>query len=260
MSVLLPLGILHKGDGTNMLLTESPLQLSTLMGLRDQSRSIDCRKCHENQATLTKLLNPTSLAVSNDGTIYVGDLNIIWMFQSMTGLAKPVLELNEQYSYKYYLATDPIDGRLYVADYLRRQIIRVTKTDSIENLKDNYEVVVGDGQYCAMDATHNITCGDGLLAKDVSLSYPKGLTIDRYGTIYFVDGQRIRKLSIGNSRVTNLVGSSDYQMNSQLRGSCQRMYSLDQVRSRATSDTALTSFLAVQTLQSHSHAHSSARR
>jgi hypothetical protein len=211
-----------------MILTDSPLQFSTLMGIRDQSRLVDCRKCHENQGILTKLLNPTSLTVSNDGTIYIGDLNIIWMYQPISGLAKPVLELNEQYTYKYYLTTDPVDGRLYISDYHRRQIIRLIKIDSIENLKENYEVVIGDGQYCTRDLVHNITCGDEQLAKDVSLSYPKGLTIDRYGNIYFIDGQRIRKLHIDNSRVTNLVGSYGYQIDYQR--TCQRTYSFDQIK------------------------------
>ncbi|CAM4869415.1 unnamed protein product [Rotaria socialis] len=221
-------GILHKGDGTNMLLTDSPLQFSTLIGIRDQIRSIDCRNCYENQALLTKLLNPTSLTISNDGTIYIGDLNLIWMYRPANNLVKPVLELNEQYTYKYYLTTDPVDGRLYISDYHRRQIIRLIKTESIENLKQNYEIVIGDGHYCTLDLIHNITCGDEQLAKDVSLSYPKGLTIDRYGTIYFIDGQRIRKLNIENSHVTNLVGSYDYQIDYHKQLSCNRSYSLDQ--------------------------------
>jgi len=210
-----------------MLLTDSPLQFSTLMGIRDQSRSIDCRNCQENQAVLTKLLNPTSLTVSNDGIIYIGDLNIIWMYHPTTGLVKPVIEFNEEYTYKYYLTTDPIDGRLYISDYHRRQIIRLIKSDSIENLKTNYEIVIGDGQYCTIDLINNITCGDKQLAKDVSLSYPKGLTIDRYGTIYFIDGQRIRKLNIQNSYVTNLVGSFEYQIK-QLN--CNRTYSFNQFK------------------------------
>ncbi|UJR35679.1 hypothetical protein I4U23_028429 [Adineta vaga] len=223
-------GILYKGDGTTMLLTDSPLQFSTLIGMRDQSRSIDCRKCHENQAILTRLLNPTSLTVSNDGIIYIGDLNIIWMYQPLTNLVKPVLELNEQYTYKYYLSTDPVDGRLYISDYHRRQIIRLLKIESIDNLRENYEIVVGDGQYCTIDVIHNITCGDSQLAKDVSLSYPKGLTIDRYGTIYFIDGQRIRKLSIENSHVTNLIGTVEYQIDFSKQFSCNRTYSLDQFK------------------------------
>ncbi len=213
-----------------MLLTDSPLQFVPLIGIRDQSRLIDCRNCHENQGILTKLLNPTSLTVSNDGTIYIGDLNIIWMYQSINGYVKPVLELNEQYTYKYYLTTDPVDGRLYISDYHRRQIIRLIKTDSIENLKENYEIVVGDGNYCTTDLVRNITCGDEQLAKDVSLSYPKGLTIDRYGTIYFIDGQRIRKLSIDNSHVTNLVGLFQYEIDYQKQLSCNRTYPLDQFK------------------------------
>jgi teneurin len=225
-------GILHKGDGSNMLLTDSPLQFSPLVGSRDQSRSIDCRTCHENQGISTKLLHPTALTVSNDGTIYIGDLNIIWIYQPATGLAKPVLELTEQFMHKYYLTTDPVDGRLYITDNARRQIIRLTKIDSIENLRENYEIVVGDGQFCTPDVLNNVTCGDEQLAKDVSLSYPKGLTIDRYGTMYFIDGQRIRKLSIDTSRVTHLAGSFEYQFDYQRQLSCNRTYALDQVRIR----------------------------
>lgn len=222
-------GLLHRGDGTTMLLTNSPMYFSTLVGIRDEIRSIDCRKCHENQGGLTKLLNPTSLTVSNDGNIYIADLNIIWMYQPNTGLVKPVLELNEQNTYKYYLTTDPVDGRLYISDYFRRQILRLIKTESIENLKENFEIIIGNGDYCSPDFTMNITCGDEQLAKDVSLTYPKGLTIDRYGTIYFIDGQRIRTLNIENGIVTNLVESMDYQMKS---FDCQRSYSFDQVNNQ----------------------------
>lgn len=215
--------LLYKGDGTTMLLTDSPLQFTTLIGQRNQIRSIDCRKCQENQGLLTKLLSPTSLTISNDGIIYIGDLNIIWMYQPLTGLIKPVLELNEQYTYKYYLTTDPIDGRLYISDYHRRQILRLIRTESIENWKENFEVILGNGNYCQMD----LLCGDNQLAKDVALTYPKGLTIDRYGTMYFIDGQRIRKLNIENGLVTNLVGSFDYE-NRPL--TCNRTYAFDQVR------------------------------
>ena len=222
-------GILHKGDGTNMLLTNSPLQLSPIIGIRDQSRSINCQHCYEKQALLTKLLNPTSLTVSNDGTIYIGDLNIIWMYRPTNNFIKPILELNEQYIYKYYLTTDPIDGRLYISDYYRRQIIRIIQTESIKNLKENYEIIIGDGHYCTIDLIHNRTCGNRQLAKDVSLSYPKGITIDRYGTMYFIDGQHIRKLSIDDSHVTNLVGLFEYQINYQRQLSCNQTYLLDQV-------------------------------
>ena len=212
-----------------MLLSESPLQSSTLIGVRDQSRSIDCRKCHENQGVATKLFNPTSLTVSNDGTIYIGDFNIVWMYQPASGVMKAVLELNEQYIYKYYLTTDPVDGRLYIGDNQRRQILRLVKTDAIENLRENFEIVVGNGHYCAEDFSENVNCGDGALARDVSLSYPKGFTIDRVGNMYFIDGQRIRKLSIATSRVTHLVGSSDHQIDYQKQLSCDRFYPLKAV-------------------------------
>lgn len=222
-------GIVHKGDGTNMLLSESSSQFSTFIGVRDQSRSIDCRKCHENQGVSTKLFNPTSLTVSNDGTIYIGDFNIIWMYQPSTGVMKPVLELNEQYIYKYYLTTDPVDGRLYIADNQRRQILRLVRIDSIENLRENFEIVVGNGNYCVEDIDSNINCGDGSLARDVSLSYPKGFTIDRVGNMFFIDGQRIRQLSIATSRVSHLVGSVDIQVDYQKQLSCDRFYRLNDV-------------------------------
>lgn len=138
-----------------------------------------------------------------------------------TGLVKPILQFSEQFPSKYYLTTDPVDGRLYISDNFRRQILRLKR----ETIKDNFEVVVGNGEFCTEDLINNVTCGDDLLAKDISMSNPKGLAIDRDGTMFFIDGQRIRKLSIENSRVTNLVGSFDFptQLN------CSRFYSLEQV-------------------------------
>ncbi|CAF1514254.1 unnamed protein product, partial [Didymodactylos carnosus] len=196
--------VLHKGDGTNILMSELPWIVTSIAGIQDQIRSIECKKCIGQAATI-KLLNPTNVAISNDGTIFIGDLNIIWIIQT-TGIAMPVLELSYDYAYKYYMTTDPIDGRLYIADYQRRQIIRLITTLNIKDLTQNYEVVVGDGNYCGNILDNDgESCGDNLTAQYVSLSYPKGLTINKEGTLYFIDGNRIRQLRLDNSRVTNIV-------------------------------------------------------
>lgn len=231
--------LLHKGDGTTMYLTDSPIQLSTVVGIRNQIRSIDCRSCQENPSQTTTLFSPTSLTISHDGRIFIADLNFIWMYQSTTGLIKPVLELTSQYTYRYHLTTDPIDGRLYISDYNRRQIIRLIRTESIDNLRDNFEVILGNGDFCQYNSEENQTCGDNQLARDVSLTFTKGLTIDRYGNMFFIDGQRIRKLNIENGLVTNFVGSFEYE-NRPL--TCNQTYLFDQVNSNSSKSLRFFSF------------------
>lgn len=222
-----------------MFLNELPMESSTLIGVQDQTRPFNCRKCQENRGVLTKLLHPTSLAVSNDGTIYVFDLNIIWMFRFGTGLTKPVAEFDGETLLKFHLATDPVNGRLYVADANRRQIIRLIKQENIDDLRENYEIVVGNGGFCAFDPINNVTCGDGALASDVEISTLKGLTIDRDGTMFFVDGQRIRKVNVHDSRVTTLVGSNNDNHDFQREFLCERFYPMEKVKISTTIDFCL---------------------
>lgn len=68
-------GILHKGDGQNIYLGGQRRLVTTLLGTGEQ-REVDCGRC-EGQANQSPLLAPTCLAAAPDGSLYVGDFNLI---------------------------------------------------------------------------------------------------------------------------------------------------------------------------------------
>lgn len=69
------LGILHKGSGENVFVSEQPPVISSVMG-NGRRRSISCPSCN-GLADSNKLLAPVALATGIDGSLYVGDLNFI---------------------------------------------------------------------------------------------------------------------------------------------------------------------------------------
>ncbi|RXN22128.1 teneurin-3 isoform X1 [Labeo rohita] len=70
-----PNGILYKGNGENVFLSQLPPIISTIMG-NGRRRSISCPSCN-GQAEGNKLLAPVALAWGIDGSLYVGDFNYI---------------------------------------------------------------------------------------------------------------------------------------------------------------------------------------
>lgn len=76
-------------------------------------------------------------------------------------------------SYRYHLALSPLDGVLYISDPESHQIIRVRNIDDFSDPDHNWEAAVGSGERCLPgDEAH---CGDGALARDAKLAYPKGM-------------------------------------------------------------------------------------
>jgi hypothetical protein len=76
-------------------------------------------------------------------------------------------------SYRYHLSLSPLDGVLYISDPESHQIIRVRSTEDYSDPDHNWETAVGSGERCLPgDEAH---CGDGALARDAKLAYPKGL-------------------------------------------------------------------------------------
>ena len=74
--------------------------------------------------------------------------------------------------YKYFMTVSPLDGKLYLSDYHRRQILRVKTMGAVRDLMSNFEIVAGTGKQCTPgDRQH---CGDGGLATEAKLYYPKG--------------------------------------------------------------------------------------
>ncbi|KAL0974317.1 hypothetical protein UPYG_G00218740 [Umbra pygmaea] len=203
-------GILYKGSGENQFISLQPPVISTVMG-NGRRRSISCPSCN-GQAQGNKLLAPVALAWGNDGSLYVGDFNYVRRIYP-SGNVTSVMELrNKDFrhsnnpAHRYFLATDPVTGQLYVSDTNSRRIYRPKVLTGMKDLQGNTEVVAGTGEHCLpFDETH---CGDGGVATDALLTGPKGIAVDKNGLIYFVDGTSIRKVD-QNGIISTLLGSND---------------------------------------------------
>lgn len=81
-------------------------------------------------------------------------------------------ECSNNPAHRYYLATDPVTGQLYVSDTNSRRIYRPKALTGTKDLQSNAEVVAGTGEHCLpFDENH---CGDGGKAPEASLTGPKG--------------------------------------------------------------------------------------
>uniref|UniRef100_A0A8C7QX32 Teneurin-3 n=1 Tax=Oncorhynchus mykiss TaxID=8022 RepID=A0A8C7QX32_ONCMY len=196
-------GILYKGNGENVFISQQPPVISSIMG-NGRRRSISCPSCN-GQAEGNKLLAPVALACGADGSLFVGDFNYIRrIFPS--GNVTSVMELSNNPAHRYYLATDPVTGQLYVSDTNSRRIYRPKVLTGTKELLQNGEVVAGTGEQCP--PFDEARCGDGGVATEALLMGPKGITVDKNGYIYFVDGTMIRKVD-RNGIISTLLGSND---------------------------------------------------
>lgn len=83
-------GILHKGNGENIYISQQPPVIRTVMG-NGYHRTIPCHGC-SGLALEAKLFAPVALACGSDGSIYVGDFNFVRRILP-SGYAYNVLEL-----------------------------------------------------------------------------------------------------------------------------------------------------------------------
>lgn len=74
------------------------------------------------------------------------------------------------------MTVSPVDGRLYISDYMKYRIIRIATMGPVKDLKSNFEVIAGTGEECPPMALDK--CGDGKRAKDARLVRPKGKVLD----------------------------------------------------------------------------------
>ncbi|XP_012914418.1 teneurin-3 isoform X2 [Mustela nigripes] len=231
-------GILYKGNGENQFISQQPPVVSSIMG-NGRRRSISCPSCN-GQADGNKLLAPVALACGIDGSLYVGDFNYVRrIFPS--GNVTSVLELrNKDFrhssnpAHRYYLATDPVTGDLYVSDTNTRRIYRPKSLTGTKDLTKNAEVVAGTGEQCL--PFDEARCGDGGKAIEATLMSPKGMAIDKNGLIYFVDGTMIRKVD-QNGIISTLLGSNDLTSARPL--TCDTSMHISQVRLEWPTDLAI---------------------
>ncbi|XP_049974791.1 teneurin-1 isoform X2 [Alexandromys fortis] len=215
-------GIIHKGNGENMFISQQPPVISTIMGNGHQ-RSVACTNCN-GPAHNNKLFAPVALASGPDGSVYVGDFNFVRrIFPS--GNSVSILELSTSPAHKYYLAMDPMSESLYLSDTNTRKVYKLKSLVETKDLTKNFEVVAGTGDQCLpFDQSH---CGDGGKASEASLNSPRGITVDKNGFIYFVDGTMIRRID-ENAVITTVIGSNGLTSTQPL--SCDSGMDITQVR------------------------------
>ncbi|XP_068818702.1 teneurin-1 isoform X3 [Capricornis sumatraensis] len=224
-------GIIHKGNGENMFISQQPPVIATIMGNGHQ-RSVACTNCN-GPAHSNKLFAPVALASGPDGSVYVGDFNFVRrIFPS--GNSVSILELSTSPAHKYYLAMDPMSESLYLSDTNTRKVYKLKSLVETKDLSKNFEVVAGTGDQCLpFDQSH---CGDGGRASEASLNSPRGITVDRHGFIYFVDGTMIRRID-ENAVITTVIGSNGLTSTQPL--SCDSGMDITQVRLEWPTDLAV---------------------
>ncbi|GAB1302742.1 Teneurin-1 [Apodemus speciosus] len=224
-------GIIHKGNGENMFISQQPPVIATIMGNGHQ-RSVACTNCN-GPAHNNKLFAPVALASGPDGSVYVGDFNFVRrIFPS--GNSVSILELSTSPAHKYYLAMDPMSESLYLSDTNTRKVYKLKSLVETKDLSKNFEVVAGTGDQCLpFDQSH---CGDGGKASEASLNSPRGITVDRHGFIYFVDGTMIRRID-ENAVITTVIGSNGLTSTQPL--SCDSGMDITQVRLEWPTDLAV---------------------
>ncbi|OQR66691.1 teneurin-3-like [Tropilaelaps mercedesae] len=185
-------GVLQKGDGSTVYFKHQPRVIQTLIGTGRKRTSRICPEC-TGRAQGNKLENPITLTSGPDGSIYVGDHNLIRRI-TPSGQVYTVYTLKnlpDQLTYQYHIALSPTDGHLYISDPEMYQIVRVQLDKHLEAVEGNTaDSVVGNGKRC-VDPDIDL-CGDGTGAMEAKLHYPKGLAFSVDNTLYFADGPRIR--------------------------------------------------------------------
>ncbi|XP_071524010.1 teneurin-a-like isoform X5 [Panulirus ornatus] len=181
-------GLLQRGDGSTMSLREAPRLVNPLMGTGTQ-RQIVCRHC-SGLARDAQLLTPTSLASGPDGSVYVGDFNLLRRI-TPKGMVYTLLQLSAtQVSYGYHIAVSPADGQVCISDPEKYRVVRVLSLTDVTEPSTNSETIAGNGERCIPgDERH---CGDRGPARKARLAHPKGLAIAADRTMYIADGTNIR--------------------------------------------------------------------
>lgn len=132
-------GILEFGNGDVRFLKEDGKVGSTILGSKAR-RNLDCDSSCNTKSDDVQLFRPTALANGLDGSVFVGDHNLIRHFSPGTGFVRTILSLSQaDTSHSYYLAVHPSDGSLYVSLPLKKQIWKIANLES-DQVQNNYEV------------------------------------------------------------------------------------------------------------------------
>uniref|UniRef100_A0AAX7SSN2 Teneurin-4 n=1 Tax=Astatotilapia calliptera TaxID=8154 RepID=A0AAX7SSN2_ASTCA len=216
-------GILHMGNGENVFISQQPPVIGSVMG-NGRRRSISCPSCN-GLADGNKLMAPVALACGSDGSLYVGDFNYVRRIFT-TG--------NSSLLRWYYLATSPVNNAVYLSDTSSRKVFKVKSLNVVKDVAKNLELVAGTGDQCL--PYDDARCGDGGKAVEATLTNPRGITVDKYGVIFFVDGTMIRRID-QNGIISTLLGFNDLTSARPL--SCDAVMDISQVRLEWPTDLAV---------------------
>lgn len=84
----------------------------------------------------------------------------------------PSAFLSNSPAHKYYLATSPVNGAVFLSDTSSRKVFKVKSLIVVKDVAKNLELVAGTGDQCLpYDDTR---CGDGGKAVEATLTNPRG--------------------------------------------------------------------------------------
>lgn len=139
-------GVLQRGDGSILDLRDFPRLVTSLIGTGSR-RPEKCHHC-SGMAVDAQLLAPTALAAAPDGSVYIGDFNLIRRV-TKDGKVYTVLQLSStQVSYNYHITVSPVDGHVYVSDAEKYKVVRVLSLTDVTDPATNYEDIAGNGARC----------------------------------------------------------------------------------------------------------------
>nr|XP_027219710.1 LOW QUALITY PROTEIN: teneurin-m-like [Penaeus vannamei] len=151
-----------------------------------------------------RLLTSAALAPGPDGSLYIADFNLIRRVMP-DNTVRTVVRLNEtRVSYRYHMAVSPVTGEVYISDHEAHLILKVRDPDDFSRPEDNYMPYVGSGERCFPG--DEVGCGDGSLARDAKLQYPKGMAVSLDDVLYFADGTNVRAVD-ADGIINTVIGT-----------------------------------------------------
>lgn len=254
--------ILQRGDGQNFnLKTEKPRIVQQLMGDGYQ-RQLICPYCDSHQTSVNpteqRLYKPQALVSGPDGSLYIGDHNLIRRIEPQVAssssslrssashqgerFVRTILELpNGRAPSRYGLALNLVDSRLYLADTDKRQIYLVREpmrdlalpSAGSANSSDSGSASYGAGQ-AGSDTSESLVpvvgsggkcqvddgtnCGDGQPARLARLIEPRAIAFDLSNRMYIADGPNIRMVDV-DGKIYTILGDYGTSTSSQSSGS-----------------------------------------
>ena len=202
--------------------------------LAAQRRELNCRRgCpdantndNSNSNNELSFYAPYALSIGSDGAIFVADYNYVWMLnasEAARSAARRVLEFAnvQQFAHKYYVASDPTaSGHVYVSDASRRAILSVKTQQQLreQQLRANFRLVTRwqdiDSDLDADEASkeeleNDDDDGEIESSEDELLRYPRCMTFDNHGRMYFVDGNVVKALERDTGAIRRVIGGDD---------------------------------------------------